>query len=317
MTLEDLRVFDAVCEAQSLSAVARRLDCTQPAVAQHVMRLERELGEALLERTAKGVVLTAAGRLLYQATATGLGALELARREIHRLRDGESGRLSIATGGTTVRHFMREAVIRFRQRHPDVTLHFEPANSTRHCLDAVARRTADMAFVTISGEQRGFEQRPALKMPLVLLVRHDDRLARRRAIGPCDLNAIRYIALPEYTASHGLIRDMIANHGATLRPTARVDDWDTANVFVELGLGHAIVPAVHARHFERAGLVRGIPIRGLPPVVVGWATRSFQLLPPVAVEFMDMLAAAAVKWVNVSGLTVIGAAGRSTRSSRQ
>jgi ribosome-associated protein len=49
MTLDDLRIFQAVCETRNLSAVARSLGCTQPAVAQHVARLERELGVALVE----------------------------------------------------------------------------------------------------------------------------------------------------------------------------------------------------------------------------------------------------------------------------
>jgi DNA-binding transcriptional LysR family regulator len=73
MTFEDIRIFNAVCERQNLSSVARGLGRTQPAVAQHVARLERELGVGLLERTRKGVVLTAAGRTLYEATSAGLG----------------------------------------------------------------------------------------------------------------------------------------------------------------------------------------------------------------------------------------------------
>ena len=306
MTLEDLRYFTAVCEAQSLSVVARSLECTQPAVAQHVTRLERELGVALLERTSKGVVPTAAGRVLYEATSSSLGALALARREIQRLRDGHAGRLSIATGGTTVRHFMREAVTQFRKRYPHVAIHFEPGGSTQHCLDAVACRRADMAFVTISGDARGFEQRPVLEMPLVLLVHRNDPLAvRRRSLSIRDLKGIRYISLPESTSSHRFIREALLHEGVTLTSTANVDDFDTANVFVELGLGHAIVPAVQGRNFDRAGRVRALPIRGLPPIPVGWAARSFQLLPPVAVEFMDILVRTAAQWNDIPGLKVL------------
>jgi DNA-binding transcriptional LysR family regulator len=305
MTLEDLRTFNAVCEAHSLSAVARKLDCTQPAVAQHVSRLERELGVALLERTPKGTVVTPAGRLLYEATSASLGALAMARHEIQRLRDGKAGRLSIATGGTTVRHFMRDAVIQFRQRYPDAPIHFEPGDSTRHCLDAVARRAADMAFVTIGGAVRGFEQRPLLRMPLVLLVRRDDPRARRRSLRMADLKAIHYISLPDSTSSHAFIREHLAREGVALVPAMHVDDFDTANVFVELGLGHAIVPAVQGRSFSRSGRVVGIPIQGLPPIAVGWAARSFALLPPLALEFMDLLRKIAAQWADIRGLEVI------------
>ena len=80
MTLDDLRVFTAVCEAESLSAVARALGRTQPAVSHHVSRLERELGIALLTRGPRGFALTPAGQLLYDASSAGLGALALARR---------------------------------------------------------------------------------------------------------------------------------------------------------------------------------------------------------------------------------------------
>jgi len=305
VTLEDLRVFNAVCEAQNLSSVARTLGCTQPAVAQHVGRLERELGVALLERTRKGVVLTAAGRIVYEATSTGLGALALARREIERLRLGETGRLSIATGGTTVRHFLRDAVIQFRKRHPDVTLHFEPVSSTQQCLDAVARRSADMALVTLSGDLRGFEHRLLMEHPLVLVVRRDDALAARRSIRVRDLESIRYISLSQATSSHRLISEAVAKEGIALTPTARVDDFDTANLFVELGFGHAIVPAVQGRNFERSGRVKAVPIRGLPPVPVGWAARRFQLLPPIATEFMEIVADTAKQWKDIPGVKII------------
>ena len=307
VTLDDLRVFTAVCEAESLSAVARALGRTQPAVSHHVSRLERELGIALLTRGPRGLALTRAGQLLYDASSAGLGALALARREILRLRGGEAGRLAISTGGTTVRHFLREAVVEFCRRHPDVTLHFEPANSSQRCLEAVARHRADMAFVTIGVGLPGFEQRPVLEQPLRLLVRRDHALAARRAVTIRDLGSIRYIALSESTSSHRIIADAMAREGIALTPTARVDDFDTANVFVELGLGEAIVPAVQGRAFDRGGRVRAIRIRGLPSIPVGWAARRFALLPPVAHEFMDIFATAARRWGDIPDLRLIAA----------
>jgi DNA-binding transcriptional LysR family regulator len=304
VTFEDLRVFNAVYEQQNLSGVARRLGCTQPAVAQHVARLERELGVALLERTRRGVIPTGAGHLLYQATSAGLGALSLALREIQRLRDGGAGRLSIATGGTTVRHFLREAVIQFRRRHPEATLHFEPGSSSQQCLEAVARRAADMAFVTMSGDLRGFETRPLMEHPLVLLVRRGDPLAAVQRLRVRDLRGMRYISLPESTSSHRLVTEALAAEGITLAPTATVDDFDTAHLFVELGFGQAIVPAVQGWSFERTGRVRALPIQGLPPVPVGWATRSFRLLPPVAFDFMDILVRTTAQWKGIPGVKI-------------
>jgi DNA-binding transcriptional LysR family regulator len=308
MTLDDLRIFQAVCDARNLSAVARSLGRTQPAVAQHVARLERELGVALLERTRKGVAPTAAGSILQEAARAGLATLSLAVREIARHRDADAGRLSVATGGTTVRHFLRPAVIAFRRRHPDVALHFAPVSSTDECLETVARHDADLAFVTLSGERRGFEQKPLMEHPLVLLVRRDDPLARRRRVDARDLAGIRYIALSDATTSQRLLTARLQEERIALRAVARVDDFDTANVFVEIGLGHAIVPAVHGRSFEQSGGVKAIPIRGLAPILVGWAARSFRFLPPVAEAFMGAVAAHARRWRRIPGVRLVDGA---------
>jgi len=304
MTFEDLRVFNSVCDMQNLSSVARTLGRTQPAVAQHVARLERELGVALFERTRKGVTPTAAGLLLHEATSVGLGTLSLALREIERLREGGPGRLSIATGGTTVRHFLREAVIQFRRRHPQAALHFEPGSSSQHCLEAVARRAADLAFVTMSGDLRGFETRPLMEHPLVLLMHRDDPLASRRRVRVRDLQGSPYISLPHSTTSHRLIREAVAREGVALDSALEVDDFDTANLFVELGFGRAIVPAVQGHTFARSGRVCAVSIQGLPPVPVGWAARSFRLLPPAAFEFMELMEHTASQWRDIPGVKI-------------
>ena len=305
MTLDDLRVFTTVVETGSLGAAARRLGCTQPAVSQHISRLEREFDIPLLERSAKGITLTAAGRVFYDASSLGLGALSLAEREINRLRTGEVGRLAIATGGTTVRHFLREAIDQFRQRHPGVTLHFEPANSTPKCLEAVEQRRADLAFVTIQESVPHFEQRAVLENDLMLLTPHDDPLATRKSVSLPDLRGMRYISLPEFTVSDAYIRDHFAEAGVILEQTARVDDYDTAHVFVQLGLGHAIVPAMQGYHFQQGGGVAAILIEGLPPLQVGWAARQFRLLPPVAHDFMAIFTDIADQWRRIPGFKVL------------
>lgn len=63
-TLERLRVFHAIASAGTIAGAARSLNFTPSAVSQHLTSLEREAGVALVERSNRGVVLTAAGHLL-------------------------------------------------------------------------------------------------------------------------------------------------------------------------------------------------------------------------------------------------------------
>lgn len=291
MTLDDLRVFVAVCEAENLSAVARDTDRSQSAVSQHVKRLEREVGLVLLERRPRGVAPTRAGRVLYQAAAEGLAGLGAALRRLDDLRRGEGGTVRISTGATTVRHFMAGGVAAFRDRHLEVTLEFRTESSSRRCLEAVHAHEADLAWVTIGEPMRGVEQRASVDLPWVLVVRINDPLVHKSAIRPGDLAEIRHIELPERSTSRLHLEAHLAQHGVRLASTTSVADWDTALLLAELGIGQAILPALPGWGHASGGVVRFIPIPALPPLSAGWAARQWSALSPLALEFAETVVA--------------------------
>lgn len=301
MTLDDLRVFVAVCRAGSLSAVARDLTCTQSAVSQHVRRLERETGVSLLERRPRGVVPTPAGRMLRAAAADGIAGLDLALRRIDELVRGDAGTVRVTTGGTTVRHFMSEAVVAFRHRYPDVNLEFQTANSSRGCFDALSAHDLDLAWITVGSPVRGIEQRPVVDLPWVLAVRADDPLADRHCVGPAELADIRHIRLPENSASRAHLDAAFADLGIRVSSDTSVADWDTAVLLAELGLGHAVVPAPPGRYVSGdAAALRFVPVPALPPLSVGWAVRRWNALTPVARTFADTVSRHCAKAVSAT-----------------
>ncbi|WP_370423680.1 LysR family transcriptional regulator [Streptomyces sp. QH1-20] len=287
MTLDDLRVFVAVCRAGSLSAVARELSCTQSAVSQHVKRLEREIGVDLVERHPRGVVPTAAGRLLQAAAADGIAGLDLALRRLADLVRGDGGSVRITTGATTVRHFMSEAVVDFRRRHPQVSLEFQTENSSRSCFDALAAHDLDLAWITIGAPVRGIEQRPVIDLPWVLAVHADDPLAARSRIEWEDLAGIRHIRLPENSTSRARLDAAFAEAGIHVTSDTSVADWDTAILLAELGLGHAVVPALPGWRGPGHPSLRFIPVPAVPALSAGWAVRKWDALTPFARAFAD------------------------------
>lgn len=291
MTLDDLRVFVAVCRAGSLSAVARELGRTQSAVSQHVRRLERETGVSLLERRPRGVVPTHAGRMLCEAAADSIAGLDLTLRRLGDLVNGECGSVRVTTGATTVRHFMSEAVVAFRRQYPKVSLEFQTENSSRNCFDALVTSNLDLAWITIGGPVRGIEQRPVVELPWVLAVRVDDPLAGRSCVDVTDLDGIRLVRLPQNSTSGNRLDAAFAQLGIRISSDTGVADWDTALLLVELGLGHAVVPALPGWAVPgEDGPLRLVPVRGLPPLPVGWAVRRWDALPPLARVFADTVA---------------------------
>ncbi|MFG3229266.1 LysR family transcriptional regulator [Kitasatospora sp. NPDC048194] len=291
MTLDDLRVFAAVCRAGSLSAVARDLACSQSAVSQHVKRLERELGLPLIERHPRGVVPTAAGRHLQTAVASGLGGIDHALRTIAELARGEGGSVRITTGATSIRHFMSGAVVDFRQRFPRVSLEFQTVVSSRSCLEALTAGHVDLAWITLGAPVRGIDQRPVVDLPWVLAVASDDPLATRDRIEPADLQDARLIGLPQNSVSRSQLDDWLGKSGIRPAFDTSVTDWDTAILLAELGLGQAVVPALPEWQGPGHPGRRLLPLPDLPGLTVGWALRDWDTLYPPARAFADTVAA--------------------------
>lgn len=289
MTLEDLRILVAACESGSLSSLARELRRTQSSISQHIARLEAELGVKLFERHARGVTPTAAGKVLKDSALEGLDAIEVGLRRIRALTHAETDTLTITTGGTTVRHFMKGAIVRFRKENPAVNLRFLPASSTKRCFEILRLSQADLGFVTTGDPVRGINERTVARQRLFLLVAKADPLARHRRLRLKDIEGIRYLGLAGSTTHHNAIEQAALERGVKLKPEIVFDDFDTARIFVELDLGQAIVPAVHAHNFEKTGSVKAILISDLPAISIGWAFRHWNHLPPVAREFATLL----------------------------
>jgi DNA-binding transcriptional LysR family regulator len=288
VTLDDLRSFVAVCDAGSLSSVAREGGVSQSATSQHIRRLERELGLPLFERGRRGVLPTAAGRVLLAAARDSLGSLDGARRHLEQLKAGETGALRVATGGTTLRHFMTRPLAAFRRRHPAITFDYVSASSTTQCLDALRRDKADLAYLTIGADDT-LDLVPTVRTQWVLVVASNDPLGTRSAVRVPDLRAIRTIAMPSHSTSRSQLEQQLATHGIQLQVAATVDDWDTALRLVELGVGHAIVPALWIHDLDRHRRLHALSIAGLAPVTFGWAARKWDALPGFATTFAAMV----------------------------
>src|SRR5688572_30777586 len=82
LDLKLLETFREVATRGSFSAAADALSFTQPAVSQHIARLEKQLGTKLLERESRGLSLTEAGAAMLQHTEALLDAARRAEDDV-------------------------------------------------------------------------------------------------------------------------------------------------------------------------------------------------------------------------------------------
>ena len=125
-----LRPFLAVARAGTISAAARELAVSQPAVTKSVRKLEDQLGVALFDRRARGMALTASGTALLAHARTIEAQCRVADGELDALSHGLAGRIRLGAGpywGNTV---VPRAIARLHERLPTLDVDLEVAVNT-------------------------------------------------------------------------------------------------------------------------------------------------------------------------------------------
>lgn len=118
MELRQLKHFLTVGEAGSITAAAKKLRLTQPALSRQIKALEEELGTPLLDRGAHSITLTTAGEVLLAEARKLLRASETMIEKVRAAAVGEPLRVGYAP--SLAGEFLSLAIGRFTQFHPNV-----------------------------------------------------------------------------------------------------------------------------------------------------------------------------------------------------
>ncbi|MGP9536585.1 LysR family transcriptional regulator [Brachybacterium sp. AOP43-C2-M15] len=117
-----LRVLRSVVETGSLRASAEALGYTPSAVSQHLSALRRDTGVALVERTGRGITVTAAGCLIAKHAGAALDALDDLERLSRELAEGRTGSLTFGYMTSVAATWVPVIARDVRRAFPDLSL---------------------------------------------------------------------------------------------------------------------------------------------------------------------------------------------------
>lgn len=290
MTLEDLRAFVAAYREGSMSAAARRLGCTQGAVAQHVRRLERETESELFVRERRGIAPTAQGTMLYEAADVALRGLDNAVDAIRQSGRAHARRLRITTSSTITTRYLREPLLTLRQRYRDLEIQVETENTAEQRICALREGRADLAVIPLTDPLQSLQVREFGHAELMLMVHPTHRFAKKECLDVADLASIRYIAVGANSGTHRHLERAFRKLDVRFTPSEVVADGATALLLVETGRGETFAPKSIASALENEHGIKAVAIPAVPPLPIVWAARDFSRLPNIAQEFMDVCA---------------------------
>jgi len=206
LTFAQLRSFATVARMGSVSAAARSLGVSEPAVSSAVSALRRDLDDALFERAGGGIRLTPGGERLAAAAAEIIGLEDRLRREVAEAR-GERGLLRLAVAAAVAEYVSAPLLDAFTRRWPALEVAQQVA-APSDFASLLGDRRADVALGPFPG--RGVDAIPFLRYKLIVVAGAHHRLAGTRRVRLRELRGERWLVGPadadleRFFSLHGL-----------------------------------------------------------------------------------------------------------------
>jgi DNA-binding transcriptional LysR family regulator len=292
-----LQTFREVALRGSFSLAAEELGFTQPAISQHMARLERHLGVKLLDRAARGVTLTPAGEALLAETDAVLAAVRRAEHAAQQAGGVHARQLRVGAFPSAASGLVPGAVreVRRRRPHPEVDLDLRVLEN-EPALRALARGKLDLALVIDSPLSEltipdGVELLAVADDPMVIALPVEHPLASRRSLDLAEL-ADQPFLLTEIggtCADSNIVRNACRAAGFTPQVRLESEDYNALQGMAAAGLGIALVPRLATVGSYPGVVLR--PLRGTVPTRAIVAAVPVERAPLVD-DFVEALRAA-------------------------
>ena len=242
LNLDQLRAFVEVIERGSITAAAKELNLTQPAITHQIQELERRFDVALVERIGKKTYLTEAGEKLLVHARHLLEEDERARSAMRRFGDGWLERVRVGTSATVLMYALPPILRQIKTDHPQLEINLK-AGLTAGTLQLLKTNAADLGICALPIEDPAFQVTPLFEDELVAIL--PDNLGQApKKVTPTFLAGCPLILGNESSALRRTITEWLSQASPTPKPVMEFDNVEAIKSLVAVGLGASIVPSL-------------------------------------------------------------------------
>ena len=283
-----------MAELGSFSKAAQVLDIAQPALSRQVRGLETELRENLFLRNGRGVVLTDAGRRLFDHGLAILQLVSQARVDLGARRDEPVGKVTVALPPSMGRQLTLPLIDGFQKRFPAARLSIVEGLST-HIVEWITTGRVDLGLAYNPQADADLDITPWLQEPLCLVSPAPGRRRARSKPPPLpmrELSGHRLIVPERAHAMRQLLETEAALAGIKLDIAWEVSSIPSIIDLVCAGYGHAVLTGSGVAASKRAGelVVRGL-VDPQPLSVLCLVSSSHRRPTALVQRFVPMLKA--------------------------
>ncbi len=270
--LTDLEVFLAVAEAGNLTRGAKRCHLAPSSVSSRIKGLEDAVGAPLLERFARGVAPTPAGRIVMEHARRCLAQLEQMNADLAPFAHGLVGHVTCFANNNAINSHLPDDLGRFFARYPNVRISLEERTS-HEIVAAVAAGRADIGVVALEAEHPDLVFHPYRQDELVVVAPRGGDLADCTEIAFTACLGRPFISLQTGAALHTFLMGHAGALGGVLDVRVQVSSYAAIVKLVASGAGIGIV--------ARSAVAEGAPAHvAVLKLSEPWARRDLRVCVP-------------------------------------
>ncbi|HEY6759586.1 MAG TPA: LysR family transcriptional regulator [Baekduia sp.] len=240
MNVDELRWFSALAERQHMTAVARDLHISQPALSRAIGRLEAQLGVPLFDRRGRVLALNHHGRRYLTHVRRALEELDAGATAVADVADAERGEVRLWFLHTLGSWLVPALVGAYREEHSAVRFRLAQ-RGTGALLAGFDEAEADLVLMGPRPVGRRFAWHRLVTEPLLLAVPPHHRLAGRRSVRLDEVADEPFVGLQPGNALRALTDDLCRAAGFEPKIAFEGDEVATLRGLVAAGLGVALV----------------------------------------------------------------------------
>jgi DNA-binding transcriptional LysR family regulator len=240
MELHTLQVFLTVATEGSFSRAAEKMFRTQPAISLALQRLELELGEKLIDRTGKDLILTDAGRtVLDYARRFQSLKLEL-DNSLAELRDNSAGRLAIGANESTTLYLLQH-IQRYLELYPKIKVQVRRSLSSK-VPDELIDGNLELGVISFDPADERIKSKVIYTDSLAFVVSPQHRLAHKKTVSISDLGSEIFIAHNVVSPYRDLVLREFQAHKTPLNMSVEMPTIEAIRKLVQSNMGVAFLP---------------------------------------------------------------------------
>ncbi len=262
MTLKQMRGFEAVVNTGSISAAARSLHLTPPAVSLQLRDIETAIGIPLLERNESGLVPTAAGQRLFDLTQSLQDELLQFGESITELKGIDHGVVSVGVV-STARYFAPTVLAEFMRIYEDINIQLQVGNRET-TMEKLESMEIDFAITGLPPDHFPVKKEFISNNPQIIIAAPEHPLAAKPRISLTELRDETFLLREKGSGTRSMSDRLFARCKGMPKSGLELGSNETIKQAVMAGMGLALISAhTVAAELKEKRLV-ALDVKGTP-----------------------------------------------------